>query len=190
MIYCYNTTMPSILSVPDSHLRQSSEAITNITREIQEEVEDLIDALKGAHNPEGVGLSFPQIGINKRGFATYLEKKIRIYLNPQILDMSEETTLGGTPERPTLEGCLSIPHLYGPVPRAKKIKISAIDEHGIEVSKTFTSFPARVFLHELDHLDGVLFTDYTLKHNLPLYFLDQDQDRFVQVDNPTDIIKW
>ena len=182
--------MTSVLSGPHPSLRAQCEPVTSITREVQEEIQDLIDALKGAHDPEGVGLSFPQIGITKRGFATYLEKKVRIYLNPEVIDQSEETTLGGTPERPTLEGCLSIPHLYGPVPRAKKIKIKAIDEHGIEVYKTFTSFPARVFLHEQDHLDGILFTDYTLKHSLPLYFLDHDQDRFVQVEEPKEIIKW
>ena len=182
--------MSSIISVPHPTLRTQCEQITSINREIQEEIQDLIDALMGAHDPEGVGLSFPQIGITKRGFATYLEKKIRIYLNPEILDQSEETTLGGTPERPTLEGCLSIPHLYGPVPRAKKIKIRAIDEHGVEVTKTFSSFPARVFLHEQDHLDGILFTDYTLKHSLPLYFLDNEQDKFIQVEDPTAMIKW
>lgn len=182
--------MSSIISVPHPTLRTQCEPIISITREVQEEIQDLIDALKGAHDPEGVGLSFPQIGIKKRGFATYLEKKIRIYLNPVILDQSEEKTLGGTPERPTLEGCLSIPHLYGPVPRAKKIKIKAIDEHGVEVFKTFTSFPARVFLHEQDHLDGILFTDYTLKHNLPLYFLDNEQDKFVEVENTKNIVKW
>lgn len=179
-----------ILSVPHQTLRTKCEPITSITRDIQEEIQDLIDALKGAHDPEGVGLSFPQIGITKRGFVTYLEKKIRIYLNPEILDQSEETTLGGTPERPTLEGCLSIPHLYGPVPRAKKIKIKAVDEHGVEVIKTLSSFAARVFLHEQDHLDGILFTDYTLKHNLPLYFLDNEQDKFIQVEDPKAIIKW
>jgi peptide deformylase len=182
--------MSSIISVPHPTLRAQCELITTITTELQEEIQDLIDALKGAHNPEGVGLSFPQIGIKKRGFATYLEKKIKIYLNPEILDQSEETTLGGTPERPTLEGCLSIPHLYGPVPRAKKIKIKAIDEHGVEVFKTLSSFPARVFLHEQDHLDGILFTDYTIRHNLPLYFLDQEADKFIQVEDPKAIIKW
>ena len=182
--------MTSIISVPHPTLRAKSSHIPAITRELQDELHQLIDALLAAHNPEGVGLSLPQIGINKRGFATYLEKKIRIYLNPEIVDQSEETTLGGTPERPTLEGCLSIPHLYGPVPRAKKIKFRALDEKGIETTKTLSSFPARVFLHELDHLDGILFTDYTLKHNLPLYFLDTVQDKFVQVEDPSRVIKW
>lgn len=182
--------MQPIISVPDPILRKSSKPITTITPELKEQIQDLIDTLKGATNPEGVGLSFPQIGLNIRGFATYLEKKVRIYLNPVVLDQSEETTLGGTPERPTLEGCLSIPHLYGPVPRAKKIKIHAINDKGEEVSKTLTSFSARVFLHEQDHLDGVLFTDYTLKYSLPLYMLDNVKNEFVQIEDPTAVVKW
>lgn len=186
----YNAFMQSILSVPHLALRAKSTPISTITPELKDQIEDLIEALRGAHDPEGVGLSFPQIGLNLRGFVTYLEKKVRIYLNPIILDASEETTLGGTPDHPTLEGCLSIPWLYGPVPRPKKIKIAAIDENGVEVNKTFSSFPARVFLHEYDHLEGVLFTDYTLKDNLPLYFLDREHDQFVQVQDPKAVIKW
>jgi len=104
--------------------------------------------------------------------------------------MSEEKTLGGTSERPTLEGCLSIPWLYGPVWRAKKIKIQAIDEHGVEFYKTLTSFPARLFLHEYDHLEGVLFTDYTLADDLPLYLLDHNVDKFTEIADPHAVIKW
>jgi peptide deformylase len=182
--------MQPIISVPDPILRKISTPITTITPELKEQIHDLVDTLKNATNPEGVGLSFPQIGLNIRGFATYLEKKIRVYLNPVVLDQSEETTLGGTPERPTLEGCLSIPHLYGPVPRAKKIKIHAINENGEQVDKTLTSFPARVFWHELDHLDGTLFTDYTLKHSLPIYLLDNVKNEFVQIEDPSSVIKW
>lgn len=151
---------------------------------------DLIDTLKGARDPEGVGLSFPQIGLSLRGFVTYLDHRVRIYLNPEIIDMSEETTLGGTKDRPTLEGCLSIPHLYGPVPRSKKIKIKAYDEWGNEFGKILTSFPARLFQHEYDHLEGILFTDYTKKDSLPLYFLDREADKFVEVKDPTSVIKW
>ncbi len=182
--------MQPILSVPHEILRKKSLPIDQITPEIQSKVSDLIDTIKNAHDPEGVGLSFPQIGYNLRGFVTYLEKKVKIYINPVILDMSDETTLGGTPERPTLEGCLSIPWLYGPVWRPKKIKVQAIDEHGVEFSKTLTSFPARLFMHEYDHLDGVLFTDYTLRDGLPLYLLDHNTDKFVQIDTPSEVVKW
>lgn len=180
----------SILTVPHTALRAKSVPIEQLTAEIQSHVANLINTLRSARDPEGVGLSFPQIGLSLRGFVTYLEHKIKVYLNPVILDQSEEMTLGGTPERPTLEGCLSIPHYYGPVRRPKRIKVQATNERGIEFSKILTSFPARLFLHEYDHLEGVLFTDYTKSDNLPLYFLDRETDQFVTVPDPQAVIKW
>lgn len=182
--------MLPIISVPHPTLRAQSLPLDRIDSEVQEKVKDLTDAMKHAHDPEGVGLSFPQIGYNLRGFVTYLEKKIKVYLNPVILDQSEETTLGGTPERPTLEGCLSIPWLYGPVWRPKRIKVKALNEHGVEFTKIMTSFPARLFMHEYDHLEGVLFTDYTLRDQLPLYLLDREHDQFVPIQDPRSVIKW
>ena len=179
-----------ILSVPHPTLRKKSVRIEHLTPDVQAKVQELIDTMKAAHDPEGVGLSFPQIGYNLRGFVTYLEEKIKIYLNPVMLDIDEEKTLGGKPERPTLEGCLSIPWLYGPVWRSKRIKIQAMDEHGVEFTKILTSFPARLAQHEQDHLDGVLFTDYTLKDNLPLYLLDREKDKFVEIADPSAVIKW
>ncbi|MFH2085586.1 MAG: peptide deformylase [bacterium] len=179
-----------ILAVPHDILRKKSTPIDRITPDVQEKVKELADTMIHAHDPEGVGLSFPQIGHNIRGFVTYLEKSLIIYLNPTIIDQSKELTLGGTKERPTLEGCLSIPWLYGPIWRAKKIKIQAVDEHGAEFTKTLSSFPARLFLHEYDHLEGILFTDYTLKGNLPLYLLNPEQDKFSEIDDPSAVIKW
>lgn len=181
--------MSKILVVPHNKLRDKSQPVT-FDHNLRLHLTELIDALKNARDPEGVGLSFPQIGLSLRGFVTYLDHRIRIYLNPELLDMSEEKTLGGTPERPTLEGCLSIPSLYGPVWRSKKIKIKAFDEWGNEFSKTLTSFPARLFLHEYDHLEGILFTDYTKRDGLPLYFLDRELDKFVEVPDPSMAIKW
>lgn len=187
----YNNPMnQSIITVPHQVLRRKSVAIDSFDLPTRDLVHDMIDALKGARNPEGVGLSFPQIGHNYRGFVTYLEKRIKVYLNPEILDMSEDMTLGGTADRPTLEGCLSIPHLYGPVWRPKKIKVQAYDEFGNQFARTLTSFPARLFMHEYDHLEGVLFTDYTLRDDLPLYFLDTEQDKMVRVQDPSAVIKW
>jgi peptide deformylase len=179
-----------ILTVPHTLLRKKSISIARLTPEIQAQVTDLVDTLRSARDPEGVGLSFPQIGLSLRGFVTYLEHRIKVYLNPVILDVSDETTLGGLPERPTLEGCLSIPHYYGPVPRAKRIKIQALDEHGVEFTKILTSFPARLALHEYDHLEGILFTDYTIRESLPLYYLDRQADKFIEVKNIADIIQW
>ena len=180
----------SILTVPHETLRRKSDNIQKISIEVQSQVQELKDAMLAAHNPEGVGLSFPQIGYNLRGFVTYLEERMKVYLNPIILDLSEEKTLGGSKDRPTLEGCLSIPWLYGPVWRSKRIKIQAMDEHGVEFTKILTSFPARLFLHEYDHLEGILFTDYTKKDSLPLYLLDREHDKFVEIQDHSSVIKW
>lgn len=182
--------MKPILSVPHDILRQKCAPVERITPDVQAKIDELKGAMISAHNPEGVGLSFPQIGYPIRGFVTYLDKKMKVYLNPIILDQSEELTLGGTKDRPTLEGCLSIPWLYGPVWRPKKIKIQALDEHGVEFVKTISSFPARLAMHEYDHLEGVLFTDYTLRDDLPLYLLNQEADQFVQIADPATVIKW
>lgn len=181
--------MLPILKVPHQVLRANSKDVV-FDQDTRLKAIELIDTIKNAKNPEGVGLSFPQIGYSLRGFVTYLEHKVRLYLNPIILDQDEKLIFGGTSERPTLEGCLSIPHLYGPVKRSKKIKIRAYDEFGNEFDKTLSSFPARVFLHEYDHLEGVLFTDYTLRDKLPLYFLDQDRNEFVEIKEPASVIKW
>jgi len=185
--------MPSsILTVPHPALRTPANAITNFqSAKTQQALDNLADTLEKASNPEGVGLAFPQIGESLRGFATYLDHKLTLYLNPTLLDRDDTLTLGGSsPDRPTLEGCLSIPWLYGPVPRPKKIKIEAFDRHGLPFTKTLSSFRARVFLHELDHLDGILFTDYTVKQNLPLYLLDRQTQEFKPLTNLSTVIKW
>ena len=179
-----------IISVPHAVLRAKSNPFTDFGPETQAQVKDLVDSLRSAKEPEGVGLSFPQIGLSSRGFVTYLDRKVRVYLNPQILDEDDKKSLGGTLDRPTLEGCLSIPWLYGPVWRPKKIKILAYNEYGVEFTKTLSSFPARLFYHELDHLEGILFTDYTLRSHLPLYFLDHVEDKFIEVEDPSLVIKW
>jgi peptide deformylase len=179
-----------ILIVPDPKLREVCAPITALTREVSQAVLDLEDSLRKAPFPGGVGLAFPQIGVLTRGFATLINHRLNIYLNPEITDQSEEMTLGPSKDNPLLEGCLSIPALYGPVWRPKRISFRYIDEKGREHNNSLSNFQARVFLHELDHLDGVLFTDYTKRDNLPLYLYDKDQDSFTQIEDPTAIIKW
>lgn len=177
-----------IVEVPDKKLRRISEPIKEVTKEIRELLLDLEETLKKATNPEGVGLSLPQVGHNLRAFFTYIDHKPRFYVNPEILDVSDHITYGPRPDRPIMEGCLSIPRYYGPVPRPYKVRIKAEDEYGEEFTRTLSSFRARVFLHELDHLDGKLFTDYTKEFNLPLYEVVNEE--FVPVAKPKKVISW
>lgn len=93
-------------------------------------------------------------------------------INPVILETSKEKTYGANPEDPFLEGCLSIPKVYGPVPRHTWVRVhfnELRDGTFHEVEQTYYGFPARVVQHENDHIDGILFTDYSKEFNLPLF---------------------
>jgi peptide deformylase len=214
----------NIIAVPNPVLRQKSKKLVKVDKKTIKFTNLLIETLLNKSDPPGVGLSAIQVGKPTRLFITYLPRdpkldsskwtpenlEIKVYINPVITKASPKTTLGGSFRKPFLEGCLSIPNIYGPVPRYEWIEvsyqtlevtsslnhqhttpihqISSSTPQLVESSDKLTDFPARVFQHELDHLNGILFTDYTLKENLPLYF-DQGDD-MLPIQNPKDLIKW
>ncbi len=110
----------------------------------------------------GVGMAAPQIGIGKRIFACEVRNNLRypsapniplqIYINPQIIWRSEEDIV-------LQEGCLSVTDLRGDVPRAAKVRLSALDRSGNPVEIMAEGFLARIFQHECDHLVGHLFLE-------------------------------
>ena len=122
-------------------------------------VQDLKDTLKSS---EGCGLAAPQIGVSRRVLIVdgtgmtdvypYLENFVRTMINPVIVEESEKTTVYS-------EGCLSIPGIYADVRRPKKIKVEYYDENLERKVEEFDNFAARMVQHELEHLDGGLFTD-------------------------------
>lgn len=146
-----------------------------------ETVTALQDTVMAQTNPQGVGLSAPQIGKNARLFVTWLSadpeadptvSDLKVYGNPVLTAHSSDVTFGPDPDDPILEGCLSIPKIYGPVPRYEWIEIAfETMEDGKKVTKEERAegFLARVIQHEFDHLEGKLFTDYSLKYDLPVY---------------------
>jgi peptide deformylase len=113
---------------------------------------------------DGVAIAAPQIGASLRlfivrgstiAFATESEEKDipdMVFVNPEIVKVSKKT-------KKMEEGCLSLRYLYGEVPRHEKITIEAYDENGKPVSASATGLLAQIFQHEIDHLDGILFTD-------------------------------
>ena len=102
----------------------------------------------------GVGLAACQIGTNLRIFVISedLTKK-QIFINPEIIKMSKKTEICD-------EGCLSFPNLFKKIPRAKSLKIKAVDENGKEFKLKAKGLCARVIQHELEHLDGILLVDH------------------------------
>ncbi len=161
-------------------LRQKSKAVGKIDKKVKELITDMKDTLKAQKDPEGVGLAAPQIGKNFRIFLISYEGIDRVVINPKVLEISKDKqttkTKGKKKGDDLLEGCLSLPHYYGPLSRNSKVKIEYLNENGKGVTEEFKDFLAQIVLHEIDHLDGILFIDRIIEQNSPLYKFHKDGD--------------
>lgn len=169
-----------IVRAPHKALRTVAQPIVTIDTKLRQHLESLEHTLQRTTNPPGVGLAAPQIDAPHRAFATQLihahtdQYRIRLFINPRVTDLADKQVVGTNPREPDLEGCLSIPFLYGPVKRAEWVTLTwqeMTDSQELSDwhTETFFDFPARVMQHELDHLNGILFTDHILNQNQPLY---------------------
>lgn len=114
-----------------------------------------------------IGLAAPQVGLPYRAFALRTQPGI-VCFNPRIVDVSEEIVVLD-------EVCLSFPALTLPIKRPKKIKVRYAEPNGIVKTATFDGMTARYFLHELDHLDGILYTNKANKFHLDRALRKQTQ---------------
>ncbi len=149
-----------ITELGDPVLREMAREVKDVTDPaVQSLIDDLIET---AYHANGVGIAAPQVGNTERVFIISSHPSVRYpdapeleptaIINPEIVSKSEETVKGW-------EGCLSIPGIRGLVPRAKTVRARYTTRDGKTEEKEFRDFVARVFQHELDHLDGVLFLD-------------------------------
>lgn len=166
-----------ILQSSDPILRLKSKPVTKIDKKVEDLIRDLKDTLNIQKEPEGVGLAAPQIGKNLRVFAANYKGFERIVVNPEIIKIEEETKT--KPIKKTkneiLEGCLSLPYYYGPLKRAAKVTVKYLNEKGEEIVETFEGFNAQIIMHEIDHLEGILFIDHIIKEKKPLYKVEGDE---------------
>ncbi|MDQ3981237.1 MAG: peptide deformylase [Actinomycetota bacterium] len=135
----------------DPVLRQRAREVEEVTDVHRRLVADMLETMRSA---PGVGLAGPQVGVLERVFVWEVEGRHGAVFNPVIVKRSPETA-GGE------EGCLSIPGLTYDVERHASVAIEGIDEQGrqLSIDAGDDEFLARVFQHEIDHLDGVLFLD-------------------------------
>jgi peptide deformylase len=185
-----------IITVPHSTLRTVAQPVVTIDKKVLQFIQNLQTTLAKKDNPKGVGLAAPQVDMKWRIFVTQLspdggrsnEEKppvMRTFINPRIIDRPDKLTFGPDKREPILEGCLSIPGIYGPVPRWPWLRLEFQEiVNGELVIKTerFSDFAARVIQHENDHLDGVLFVDYALEYDLPLYKEDPKTEKLQEID--------
>ncbi|MCK8486136.1 peptide deformylase [Paenibacillus sp. MBLB2552] len=139
-----------IVKEPDEVLHEVAKEVKKITPNIQKLLTDMADTM---YDAEGVGLAAPQIGILKRVIVVDVgdEHGLIELVNPEIVS-TEGEQFGP-------EGCLSIPGYRGDVRRAMMVTVKGLDRNGKEVTYTGSELLARAFQHEIDHLNGVLYTD-------------------------------
>lgn len=159
-------------------LRNVSKPVQSVDKKVLKLVQDLKDTLAVQKDPEGVGLAAPQIGVNLRVFAVNFKNLKRIIINPEIIELGESKKINKTKKdkNEILEGCLSLPHYYGPLKRESFVKIKYLDEKGIENIEEFKDFNAQIILHEIDHLNGFLFVDRLLEQKRKLYKLNKGDE--------------
>lgn len=143
----------NIVKEGDEILRKTSRDVTEITPRIVRLIDDMRDTLKKAG---GVGLAAVQVGVLRRVVLVENEKgKVLELINPVIIDQKGE--------QQELEGCLSVPDKWGITKRPAWVKVRALDRKGKEVEYEGEGLTARAFCHELDHLEGKLFTDEAVR---------------------------
>ncbi|HKC04519.1 MAG TPA: peptide deformylase [Patescibacteria group bacterium] len=165
-----------VIQSKDPLLRKTAKAITKVDKKVQAVIKDLKDTLHVQKEPEGVGLAAPQIGKSLRIFIADYKGFQRVVINPEVLKVEnlKAKKQKQKPKKEILEGCLSLPYYYGPLKRADKVTIKYLSEKGEEITETFEGFNAQIILHEIDHLNGILFIDHILEEKKPLYKVDGD----------------
>lgn len=169
--------MNQIVKVPSPILTTPSKPIATIDKKVLKFIDVMKKTLVGTKNPKGVGLAAPQAGKNLCIFLIRPSPKspIAVFINPTLLETSPEKT-DGVP-RPAsaekqgnkFEGCLSIPNVWGVVHRHQTVRLSYQTRDGKKHTRTFTGFPATIVQHEMDHINGILFTQRVLEQKNKLY---------------------
>ena len=151
-----------IVTIPDKGLREKTRPVTKFDADLQQLIDNMIETLNEAN---GVGLAAPQIGRplklaviwtlpeeDDAGNELPDTRDLYVVINPEIFWASRETDKG-------IEGCLSIPGYLGEVERPQSIRVRGLDRHGRKFRHRFDDWDARIFQHEIDHLNGVLYID-------------------------------
>ncbi len=137
-----------IRKIGDPVLRTKAKPVDKFTEKTENLIVNLIDTM---HDAEGLGLAATQIGVQLRAAVVEVNGELLEIINPEVSDEEGREIAE--------EGCLSIPERNGLVARPEKIKLTAYNRYGEKYERGFLDLAARVILHEIDHLDGVLFID-------------------------------
>lgn len=182
-------TKDDIITLPNDHLRQRSQKISFITPEVEQLVADMqqatIDWENSREHEVGVALAAVQVDQLKRvvvvrnDFNNKADHTFTVFINPVI------TKYEGTIEK-DYEGCLSVRNVYGMVPRYSRVRVKAMDLSGKEFRVSAEGFLARIFQHEIDHTNGVVFIDH-IHDQTDAFFRLTESGELVKLDYDADI---
>ena len=139
----------------DPVLRQPARDVVEFDERLRRLADDMLETMRSV---PGVGLAANQVGVLKRLFTWEVEEEHGAVVNPVLEDASEEVVEAD-------EGCLSFPGLFYPLGRPFGVRITYRDLDGESRTRSVDGLLARVFLHEMDHLNGVLFIDHLARHD-------------------------
>lgn len=176
--------MLKIITVPNPILTTVVLPVTQFDVSLTKLIKEMKETLNAQTDPMGVGLAAPQVNVNLQVFIIKptIKSSVSVFINPKILKLVNPLTRNKKPhfakasrgkKKTPLEGCLSIPKIWGPVKRSKKILLSYQTETGEKKEEWFSGFEAIIIQHEVDHLNGILFTKRALEQKTPLY---EEQD--------------
>jgi peptide deformylase len=170
-------TLQDIITLPNAHLRQRSAKVGLITDEIKQLVADMesatLDWEDSRAHEVGVALAAVQIDqllrvvVIRNNFDDKTDRTFHVFINPKITKYEGEI-------EEDYEGCLSIKNVYGKVPRHTKVRVSATGLNGKEIRVSAEGFLARVFQHEIDHTNGLVFIDHIKDKPEAFYALNDD----------------
>jgi peptide deformylase len=173
-----------IIKVPHATLRKKALPVEAVDKKLAKFVLQLEETLNKTRNPKGVGLAAPQVNKSWRLFTIKAGEPLTL-INPVISKHSKKQSFHEEEGEPFLEGCLSIPKLWGPVPRWEWVEVDfefLLNGELKKTTKKFSDFEARVVQHEYDHLEGILFTDYALEYDLIVYQENEEGEKAIPVD--------
>jgi len=137
----------------DEILRKKAKKVEQITPSIITLLEDMVETM---YNADGVGLAAPQVGVLRRIVVIDIGEGVIELINPELIE-TEGEQIGP-------EGCLSVPGVTGEVERPLKVKVKALNRKGEEFIIEGEGLLARALCHEIDHLDGIIFTDKVIRY--------------------------
>ncbi|HEX7963162.1 MAG TPA: peptide deformylase [Candidatus Saccharimonadales bacterium] len=177
-------TKDDVITLPNPHLRERSKRVGIVTAEVKALIADMeaatLDWEASREHEVGVALAAIQVDqplrivVIRNDFDNKDDKTFTVFINPVI------TKYEGAVEE-DFEGCLSVPDIYGKVGRYNKVRIKALDESGREIRVTAEGFLARVFQHEIDHTNGMVFIDH-IKDNPDAFFKLREDGKLEKLD--------